>query len=76
MAIIALVVAGATPPSIATTALIGAIPLVLGALAMAVFGVETRRRSLEAITAEELNLSRAPAATQLPAGRHSDDAGG
>ena len=52
--VIALVVAGATPPSIATTALIGAIPLVLGALAMAVFGVETRRRRLEDITAEEL----------------------
>jgi putative MFS transporter len=52
--VIALVVAGATPPSIATTALIGAVPLALGALAMAVFGVETRRRRLEDITAEEL----------------------
>ncbi len=38
VAIIALVVAGTTPPSIARTALIGAVPLVLGALAMAVFG--------------------------------------
>jgi putative MFS transporter len=56
VAIIALVVAGATPPSIATTALIGALPLVLGALAMAVFGVATRRRRLEDITAEELHL--------------------
>jgi MFS transporter, putative metabolite:H+ symporter len=56
VAIIALVVAGATPPSIATTALIGALPLALGALAMAVFGVETRRRRLEDITAEELHL--------------------
>ena len=56
VAVIALVVAGATPPSIATTALIGALPLALGAIAMAVFGVETRRRRLEDITAEELNL--------------------
>ena len=54
--VIALVVAEATPPSIATTALIGALPLALGALAMAVFGVETRRRRLEDITAEELRL--------------------
>jgi putative MFS transporter len=54
VAIIAQVVAGATPPSIATTALIGALPLALGALAMAVFGVETQRRRLEEITAEEL----------------------
>jgi len=57
--IIALVVAGATAPSISTTALIGAIPLTLGAVAMAVYGVETRRRQLEEITAEELSLSRA-----------------
>ncbi len=54
VAVIALVVAGTTPPSIARTALIGAVPLALGAIAMAVFGVETRRRRLEDITAEEL----------------------
>jgi MFS transporter, putative metabolite:H+ symporter len=54
--IIALVVAGATPPSISTTALVGAIPLALGAVAMAILGVETRRRRLEEITAEELRL--------------------
>ena len=58
--IIALVVAGATPPSIATTALIGALPLALGAVAMALFGVETRRRRLEDITAEELRLDPTP----------------
>ncbi|MDQ3640143.1 MAG: MFS transporter [Actinomycetota bacterium] len=57
--IIALVVAGATAPSISMTALIGAIPLTLGAVAMAIYGVETRRRQLEEITAEELSLSRA-----------------
>ena len=56
--IIALVVAGATAPSISTTALMGAIPLTLGAVAMAIYGVETRRRQLEEITAEELSLSR------------------
>ena len=60
VAIIALVVAGATPPSIATTALVGALPLALGAVAMAVFGVETRRRRLEDITAEELRLDPMP----------------
>lgn len=57
VAIIALVVAGTAPPSIAGTALVGAVPLVLGALAMAVFGIETRRRGLEEITAEELRLA-------------------
>ena len=55
VAIIALVVAGTTPPSIARTALIGAVPLALGAVAMAFAGVETRRRQLEDITAEQLN---------------------
>ena len=58
--IIALVVAGATPPSIARTALIGAVPLVLGTLAMALVGVETHRRRLEDITAEELSRGRIP----------------
>ena len=61
VAIIALVVAGATAPSISTTALIGAIPLVLGAVAMGIYGVETHRRQLEEITAEELSLSRTAA---------------
>ncbi|MEX2289056.1 MAG: MFS transporter [Mycobacteriales bacterium] len=52
--ILALVVAGTTPPSIARTALLGAVPLGLGALALVFVGVETRRRQLEEITAEEL----------------------
>lgn len=56
VAIIGLVVAAVAAPSISTTALIGAVPLVLGAAAMAVFGVETRKRRLEEITAEELSL--------------------
>ena len=60
VAIIALVVAGTTPPSISRTALIGAVPLVAGAIAMAIAGIETRHRRLEDITAEELSLTRAP----------------
>ena len=51
--IIALVVVSVAPPSIAGTALIGAIPMALAALAMVVFGVETRKRSLEEIAAEQ-----------------------
>jgi putative MFS transporter len=66
--IIALVVAGTTPPSIARTALLGAVPLALGSLAMAFFGVETRRRPLEDITAEELRLTPLSATTAEPAG--------
>jgi len=52
--VIALVVAAIAPPSIASTALIGGIPLALAALALGLFGVETRKRQLEAITAEEI----------------------
>jgi MFS transporter, putative metabolite:H+ symporter len=56
--IIATVVAATTIPSIAQTALIGAIPLVL---AMGIFtwtGRETHQRRLEEITAEGLALAR------------------
>jgi putative MFS transporter len=52
--IIALVAFGIAAPSIATVALIGAIPMALAVLAIAFFGVETRKRRLEEITAEEL----------------------
>ena len=52
--IIALVAFGIAAPSIATVALIGAIPMALAVLAIAFFGVETRNRRLEEITAEEL----------------------
>src|SRR4026209_1952090 len=51
--IIALVAFGITAPSIATVALIGAIPMALAVFALAFFGVETRNRRLEEITAEE-----------------------
>jgi MFS transporter, putative metabolite:H+ symporter len=52
--IIALVVAAIAPPTITGTALMGAIPMALAALAAAVFGVETRRRRLEDITAAQV----------------------
>jgi putative MFS transporter len=52
--IIALVASAIAPPSIAGTALIGAIPLAIAAIAVAAFGVETRKRTLEEITAEQV----------------------
>ena len=57
--IIALVAVSIAPPSISGTALIGAVPMAVAALAVAVFGLETRQRRLEEITAEQL---RAPGA--------------
>lgn len=53
--ILALVVAAITAPSIAGTALVGAIPLGLALLAMVAFGIETKKKQLERITAEELH---------------------
>ena len=55
--IIALVVLGVAAPSIATTTLVGGIPMALAAIAMIIFGVETRNRSLEEITAQEFKGS-------------------
>jgi putative MFS transporter len=54
VAIIALVVFGFTTPSIATIALIGAIPMTLAVILVLFFGVETQQRRLEEITAAEL----------------------
>lgn len=51
--IIALVVAAVAPPSIAATALLGAVPMGLAAVAVGLFGVETSHRRLEEITAFE-----------------------
>jgi len=51
--IIALVTYGIAAPSLAGTTLVGAIPMALAALAILLFGVETRNRRLEEITAEE-----------------------
>ena len=52
--VIALVLLAVTPPSIAGTALLGAIPLALATIFAALFGSETRKRQLEEITAEQL----------------------
>ncbi|HEY3745453.1 MAG TPA: MFS transporter [Gemmatimonadaceae bacterium] len=52
--VIALVLLAVAPPSIAGTALIGAIPLALATVFVALFGSETRKRQLEEITAEQL----------------------
>ncbi len=60
VAVIAAVVAGLAPPSISGTALIGAVPIAGGALAMTVFGIETRRRPLEDITVETVERGRRP----------------
>jgi MFS transporter, putative metabolite:H+ symporter len=57
VAIIALVVAGAATPSIATVALIGAVPMALAVVLMLMFGVETRKRGLEDIAAQALARS-------------------
>jgi putative MFS transporter len=56
--IIALVAIAVAPPSISDTALIGAVPMALAALAVAFFGAETRNRQLEEITAEQLGAPR------------------
>ncbi|HVZ49712.1 MAG TPA: MFS transporter [Gemmatimonadaceae bacterium] len=59
--IITLVVLAVAAPSIRVTAMVGAVPMALGALAVAVFGVETRHRRLEEITAEEMGVPTAAA---------------
>ncbi|MGH9166712.1 MAG: MFS transporter [Acidimicrobiia bacterium] len=51
---IGLVVAAVTPPTFTGAALLGAVPMLLAIVAMAVYGVETRRRRLEEITADQL----------------------
>ena len=51
---VGVVVVGIAPPSLRGAALLGAIPVALAALAVGRFGIETRRRGLEEITAVEL----------------------
>jgi putative MFS transporter len=58
--IIALVALGVAAPSIAGTTLIGAVPMALAAVAIFFFGIETRSRRLEEITAEEFKVARIP----------------
>lgn len=55
VAIIALVAASLAPPSLVTTALVGALPLAVACAVFVVGGVETRRRSLEAISVTALD---------------------
>lgn len=57
--VIALVAAAVAPPSIAATALLGAVPMALAAVAVLLLGVETRNRRLEEITVDELRKERA-----------------
>lgn len=52
--VIGLVTLSITPPSIAGTALIGAVPMGLATGATALFGIETCRRSLEDITTDQV----------------------
>jgi MFS transporter, putative metabolite:H+ symporter len=59
--ILAIVVAKIATPSISATALYGAIPITLAFLAVLFFGVETRKKQLERITAEELQVEVVPA---------------
>ncbi len=58
--ILAAVAAAVAAPSISTTALLGAIPLVTAIVLMVLFGVETRKKGLEQITAEELAVPGSP----------------
>ncbi|HEY5411395.1 MAG TPA: MFS transporter, partial [Caulobacteraceae bacterium] len=55
--IIALVVAATTTPSIALTAVIGAVPLLLGLAIFAWVGRETRNRRLEEISSAEFAVA-------------------
>ena len=60
--ILAAVAAAVAAPSISVTALFGAAPLVGAIVLLTLFGVETRKKGLEQITAEELG-EPVPAAT-------------
>jgi putative MFS transporter len=52
--ILAAVAAAFAAPSISVTALLGALPVLAAIVLLVAFGVETRKRTLESITAEEL----------------------
>ncbi len=59
--VIGAAVAAVTAPTIATTALIGAVPMGLAALVAMRYGVETRRRGLEDISAGPASATGVPA---------------
>ncbi len=50
--ILAAVAASVAPPSIAVTAVLGAVPIIVAIIFITVFGVETRKKGLEQIAAE------------------------
>jgi len=52
--ILAAVAVAVAAPSISVTALLGAVPVLAAIALLMLFGVETRRKALETITAEEL----------------------
>ncbi len=58
--VLAAVAAAVAAPSISVTALLGAAPILVAILLLVVFGVETRKKGLEAITAEELARRTVP----------------
>jgi putative MFS transporter len=58
---VSVVAAGLAPPSLTGAALLGVVPVTLAALAVGRYGVETRRRRLEEITAAELASDPHPA---------------
>ncbi|HEX9312538.1 MAG TPA: MFS transporter [Actinomycetota bacterium] len=62
--VIALVVFGIAIPSIRITAIWGGVTMALAAVAVAAYGIETRQKRLEQITAEELD--HAEPQTQAP----------
>jgi putative MFS transporter len=53
--ILAAVAAALATPSTQVTALLGAVPLAAAIVLLVLFGIETRRKGLEQITAEELH---------------------
>ena len=57
---VTVVVIGLAPPSLTGAALLGAVPTALAATAIARYGVETRRRRLEEISATELAAETTP----------------
>ncbi|HET7488870.1 MAG TPA: MFS transporter [Acidimicrobiales bacterium] len=63
------VVAAIAAPSISMTAFLGAAPLIAGIVLLMAFGVETRKKNLEQITAEELG-EELPLAAAAAGGLH------
>jgi putative MFS transporter len=69
VAILTLAVAAVALPSIRITAWVGLTPCLLAAVAVALFGPETRGKQLEQITIEELAGDRSPMALEETSGK-------